>query len=235
MAECPGLTQNLPPSLPSSLPPSLPPSPPPSFIGPCPCAQIDPDFADRPAPPPGAKSEAPYYDFDARDDSYEEDEEEDLEDMAEPICDFTYQVGLPPSLPPSLPPFLPLSFPAGLALSGDLTRKTKAPTPPDPSLPRLPLPVHQDKTFTVMKFVQPYFVVGEREAGKEGAWELMVGDKAEQVFDWVLESGECGNPPPFLSFPVVSTAMFPSGFFFSSFTLFLRFFLLPAPFRRPSV
>jgi len=71
-----------------------------------------------------------------------------------------------------------------------------------------------------MKFVQPYFVVGEREAGKEGAWELLVGDRAEQVFDWVLESGECGNPPRFLSFPVVSTTTFPSGFLFSSFPLF---------------
>jgi len=52
-----------------------------------------------------------------------------------------------------------------------------------------------------MKFVQPYFVVARREAGTDGAWELMMGEKAEQVFDWVLESGTSLPPslPPSLS------------------------------------
>ena len=47
-----------------------------------------------------------------------------------------------------------------------------------------------------MKFVQPYFVVARKE-GEGGNWELMQGEKAEQVFDWVLESGKPSHPPTY--------------------------------------
>lgn len=91
--------------------------------------EVDPDFADRPAPP---KTQDEYYDFDARDDTYLEDEEEDLEDMTEAICEVE----------------------------------------------------HEGKLFTVVKFVEPYYVVAKKNGE---AWEVLTGDKADQVFDWVLE------------------------------------------------
>jgi hypothetical protein len=47
---------------------------------------------------------------------------------------------------------------------------------------------YEGKTFTLMKFTQPYFVVGRK--GEGGEWELLMGERAEEVFDWVLESGE---------------------------------------------
>jgi len=95
---------------------------------------------------------------------------------------------LPPSLPPSQ------AFVRADAYSFLLIPSSLA-----PSLP--PSPPCQGKTFTLMKFVQPYFVVAQRAAGAEGSWELLMGNQAEQVFDWVLESGESLPPPLPPSFP----------------------------------